>query len=175
MRMRIAALPMVAVMIAGCVSIEERMQRSGVPAGVTENGIQAVLMVSQGQVKRGRPLTLYFAIRNLRDSEVRIGTELTRDSGLAGLKLIDPTGQYPPFQDVLLKKSYVKVKDTRLLKTNGVHVATWQLGGNETRMLQPGFHAITGVYIGVKNLNGACDKWWEGRLESNPVMVQVLE
>jgi hypothetical protein len=42
-------------------------------------------------------------------------------------------------------------------------------------MLQSGNHAITGVYVGVKNPNRTCDKWWEGRIESNPVMVEVLE
>jgi len=161
-----------AVAVAGCLSMEERMRRAD-EGGTFSKGLQAVLMVNQTTVTRGRPLVLHFAIKNGDANEVRIAEDITRDSGWAGLLVIGPDGAKPAYQDVLIEKTYLRVKETKLLRTGDVHVVQWMLTGEQTRALQPGYHSLRGVYVGVKNSNHACSGWWEGRLESNAKFIRV--
>jgi len=161
-----------AVVVAGCLSMEERMRRAD-EGGAFSKGLQAVLDISQTTVTRGRPLVLHFAIKNGDANEVRIAENITRDSGWSGLLIIGPDGQKPAYQDVFIKRTYLRVKETKILRIGDVHVVQWMLTGEETRALEPGYHSLRGVYVGVKNSNANCTGWWEGTLESNAKFIRV--
>ena len=82
-----AALVAAAAGVAGCLSIEERMRRTE-EGGAFSEGLQGVLMVSQTEVSRGRPVVLNFAIKNGGTQSARIAKKISRDSGWAGLVMI---------------------------------------------------------------------------------------
>ena len=171
-RVTLLAAVLAAVSLLGCISMEDRISHTE-EGGTFSEGLQAVLMISNTEVKRGRPIILHFAIKNGDVKEARITKSLSRDSGWAGLVIIGPDGAKPPYQDIVVKKAHIRKKETVLLRTGEVHVVQWMLTGEETRALEPGYHSLRGIYMGVENPNRICDNWWQGVLESNPKFIRV--
>ncbi len=170
---RCGIMVLAAATLAGCVNLEERMRRNDGVGGPFTKGMRSTLLIGRRDLVRGRPLVMHFAMRNLGSEEVRVGKSLARDTGWSGLVLIGPDGAKPPFQDIFIKRTYIRLKDTELMQTGDIKVVTWVLSGEETKGLMPGFHSVRGVYNGLINSNKAADSWWTGRLESNPVLIKV--